>query len=94
MTDKPRPKTYRVQGSQQAARKITGFRALYFYYCYKLGIFPKGRPQNRERLHFLLREDLLKLNNISQEVRLLAQHQIDTAEQLALYKNRDEQNKS
>ena len=92
MTDKPRPKTYRVQGSRQAARKITGFRALYFYYCYKLGIFPKGRPQNRARLHFLLREDLLKLNNISQEVRLLAQHQIDTAEQLALYKKEQEVN--
>ena len=90
MTDKPRPKTYRVQGSRQAARKITGFRALYFYYCYKLGIFPKGRPQNRARLHFLLREDLLKLNNISQEVRLLARHQIDTAEQLALYKKEQE----
>ena len=92
MTDKPRPKTYRVQGSRQAARKITGFRALYFYYCYKLGIFPKGRPQNRTRLHFLLREDLLKLNNISQEVRLLARHQIDTAEQLALYKKEQEVN--
>lgn len=92
MTDKPRPKTYRVQGSRQAARKITGFRALYFYYCYKLGIFPKGRPQNRARLHFLLREDLLKLNNITQEVRLLARHQIDTAEQLALYKKEQEVN--
>ena len=92
MTDKPRPKTYRVQGSRQAARKITGFRALYFYYCYKLGIFPKGRPQNRARLHFLLREDLLKLNNISQEVRLLARHQIDSAEQLALYKKEQEVN--
>lgn len=92
MTDKPRPKTYRVQGSRQTARKITGFRALYFYYCYKLGIFPKGRPQNRARLHFLLREDLLKLNNISQEVRLLARHQIDTAEQLALYKKEQEVN--
>lgn len=92
MTDKPRPKTYRVQGSQQAARKITGFRALYFYYCYKLGIFPKGRPQNRARLHFLLQEYLLKLNNISQEVRLLARHQIDTAEQLALYKKEQEVN--
>lgn len=55
-------------------------------------IFPKGRPQNRARLHFLLREDLLKLNNISQEVRLLARHQIDTAEQLALYKKEQEVN--
>ena len=83
---KPKQKVYRVQGNLKATRKITGFRALYFYYCYKLGIFPKDRPQNRARLHFLLREDLLKLNNISQEVRLLARHQIDTAEQLALYK--------
>ena len=92
MTDKPKPKAYRVQGNWQATRKITGFRALYFYYCYKLGIFPKDRPQNRVRLHFLMREDLLKLNNISQEVRLLARHQIDTAEQLALYKKEQEVN--
>ena len=92
MTDKPKPKAYRVQGNWQATRKITGFRALYFYYCYKLGIFPKDRPQNRVRLHFLMREDLLKLNNISQEVRLLARHQIDTVEQLALYKKEQEVN--
>ena len=74
----------------QKARQITGFRALYLYYCYKLGVFPKRRPQNRARLHFLLREDLIKLNNISQEVRLLARHHIDTAEQLALYKKEQE----
>ena len=78
---------YRMQGSMKTVRKITGFRALYFHYCYKLGIFPKDRPQNRKRLHFLLREDLLKLNNISHEVRLLVRHKIDTAEQLSLYKN-------
>ena len=78
---------YRMQGSMKTVRKITGFRALYFHYCYKLGIFPKDRPQNRKRLHFLLRGDLLKLNNISQEVRLLVRHKIDTAEQLSLYKN-------
>lgn len=78
---------YRMQGSMKTVRKITGFRALYFHYCYKLGIFPKDRPQNRKRLYFLLREDLLKFNNISQEVRLLVRHKIDTAEQLSLYKN-------
>ena len=89
---KERKKVYSAQGKWQKTRKITGFRALYFYYCYKLGIFPKGRPQNRARLHFLLQEYLLKLNNISQEVRLLARHQIDTAEQLALYKKEQEVN--
>ena len=86
---KERKKVYSM-GKWQKMRKITGFRALYLYYCYKLGVFPKRRPQNRARLHFLLREDLIKLNNISQEVRLLARHHIDTAEQLALYKKEQE----
>ena len=86
---KERKKVYSMD-KWQKARQITGFRALYLYYCYKLGVFPKRRPQNRARLHFLLREDLIKLNNISQEVRLLARHQIDTAEQLALYKKEQE----
>lgn len=87
---KERKKVYSAQGKWRKTRKITDFRALYLYYCYKLGVFPKRRPQNRARLHFLLREDLIKLNKISQEVRLLARHHIDTAEQLALYKKEQE----
>ena len=85
-------KIYRVHSGWRRTGKVTGFRALYFYYCYKLGIFSKDRPQNRARLHFLLREDLLKLNHISQEVQLLARHRIDTAGQLALYKEKQEVN--
>lgn len=81
----------RLFGSLKTARKLTGFRALYFHYCYLLGIFPKNRPQqNRKRLHFLLREDLLKLDAITAETRLLIGHRIDTAEQLFCY--RDEVN--
>ncbi len=84
----PERKMHRVTlwGSFKKAKKITGFRALYFHYCYLLGIFPRNRPQNRKRLHFLLREDLLKLEAISQETRLLAVNRIDTAEQLVSYK--------
>ena len=89
-TPKERKKVYSAHGKWQKTRKTTGFRALYLYYCYKLGVFPKHRPQNGARLHFLLREDLTKLNNISQEVRLLARHHIDTAEQLALYQKEQE----
>lgn len=81
----------RLFGSLKKTRKITGFRALYFHYCYLLGIFPKNCPQqNRKRLHFLLREDLLKLDTITAETRLLVGHRIDTAEQLFSY--RDEVN--
>ena len=88
--EKPKqtPEILRVRliGSLKTARKLTGFRALYVHYCYLLGIFPKNRPQqNRKRLHFLLREDLLKLDAITAETRLLVRNRIDTAEQLFSY---------
>lgn len=84
----PKRKVYRarVKGDFKAPRKITGFRALYFHYCYLLGIFPKNQPKSNKRLHFLLREDLVKLDAISEEARLLARNHIDTAEQLSSYK--------
>lgn len=80
-----KPTRYRVSGNWQSRKKVTGFRALYFHYCYLLGVFPKGKQQNHKGLHFLLREDLIKLDAITQEVRLLAEHRIDTAEQLSSY---------
>ena len=76
----------RLRGNINGARKITGFRALYFHYCYLLGIFPKNQPRRNKRLHFLLREDLRKLDAISEETKLLVQNHIDTAEQLSFYK--------
>ena len=79
----------RLFGSLKKTRKITGFRALYFHYCYLLGIFPKNKPkQNRRRLHFLLREDLRKLDDITAETRLLVRNRIDTAEQLFCYRDK------
>ena len=78
---------YRVRGNLFHARKITGLRALYFHYCYLLGAFPKKQTgQNSKRLHFLLREDLAKLNTIISETKLLSRCQIDTAEQLFSYR--------
>lgn len=90
-TSEQKPEILRVRliGSLKTARKLTGFRALYVHYCYLLGIFPKNRPQqNRKRLHFLLREDLLKLDAITVETRLLIGHRIDTAEQLFSYRDK------
>lgn len=62
---------YHFSGKLKSAKKITGFRALYFHYCYLLEIFPKDRPKSNKRLHFLLREDLLKLDAISQAAKLV-----------------------
>ena len=77
----------RLFGNLEKTRKITGFRALYFHYCYLLGIFPKNNPKQNRRLHFLLREDLRKLDDITAETRLLVRNHIDTAEQLFSYQS-------
>lgn len=69
-------------------KKATGFRALYYHYCYLLGIFPQKKPSYpRTRVHHLLREDLMKMDAISEEAKLLARCQIDTAEQLSSYQS-------
>ena len=73
---------YLMKGSLKHTKKIGGLRGLYLHYCYKLGFFRKGRKQNPARLHFLLKDDLLKIEYIAQETRLLCRHHIDTAEQL------------
>lgn len=83
----PERKTRRaiLRGNFKDTRKITGFRALYFHYCYLLGIFPRNQPKNNKRLHFLLREDLIQMEAISEEMKLLARHRIDTGGQLLSY---------
>lgn len=78
-------KTYRitVKGNIHTTKKIGGLRGLYLHYCFLLGILPKNRPSvSPKQIHTLFREDLIKLEKISKETRLLCHYQIDTAEQL------------
>ena len=84
---KPEILRVRLIGSLKTARKLTGFRALYVHYCYLLGIFPENKPKQNRRLHFLLREDLRKLDTITAETRLLVKYRIDTSEQLFSYRD-------
>ena len=79
-------KVIRVKGSLKDAKKIGGLRGLYLHYCYKLGILPKNRKQNYARLHYLLKDDLMKMEAITQETRLLCRNRIDTVQQLLSYK--------
>ena len=79
-------KVFRVRGSLKGARKIGGLRGLYLHYCYKLGILPKNKKQDYARLHYLLKDDLMKMEAITNETRLLCRNHIDTAEQLLSYK--------
>ena len=66
-------------------RKIGGLRGMYYHYCYLLGYMPK-RYLKSYQISPALRDDLIKLNEISKEVRLLQEHRIDDLQQLFDYK--------
>lgn len=72
---------YHYKGDMKKARKLTGFRALYFHYMYKMGILPKNAP-NKKRVHFLLKEDLCFMDRITEETTLLCKKKINTLDDL------------
>ena len=74
-------------GNLKTVRRITGLRALYFSYLYKMGVLPKKREPNPNRVYFLFREDIRFVQNISREARLLATHGIDTGDQLTAHRD-------
>lgn len=63
--------------------KITwkGLRALYFHYLYML----RRAQRSQNEASFLLREDLIRLDVISAQAKLLGKNRIDTLEQLEEY---------
>ena len=81
----PEPKRCRFHGDLQQAKKATGFRALYFHYCYLLGVFPKKQNRQPGHVPHALREDLIRAEELTEEARLLSLHRIDTMEQLTDY---------
>ncbi len=82
----PTRKTVLFKGSIHRVRRLTGLRALYFYYLYRMGVLPKKREPNPKRVYFLFREDIRHMQNIARETRLLVKHGIDTDVQLAAHK--------
>ena len=88
----PQPRKVKFHGKMKPARKAVGFRALYYHYCYLLGIFPRNKRRLPRRAPPALREELLRGERFSQEVRLLSQYKIDTMEQLEAYQGKVEDN--
>ena len=83
------PRRARIFGSIHKVRKVTGLRALYFYYLYRVGILPKKRKhkQNPKQVYFLFREDIRHMQQLSREIWLMAKYGIDTDIQLAEHKD-------
>lgn len=85
------PKTYRSRQyvlltREHKIRKVGGLYGLYLHYCYKLGTLPKYKKQNPARVHYLLRDDLMKLDELTAQTTLLSKNHIGTTEELFIYK--------
>ena len=60
----------------------SGLEKLYLRYCYELGYLPRYR-QNPTKLHVLLKEDLLKCEQYSEQAKLLSKYHVNTDEDLS-----------
>ncbi|MBE5805982.1 MAG: relaxase [Clostridiales bacterium] len=65
-----------------------GFYGLYLHYCYLLKVFPKKYPY--QRLTPTIRADVRKMEEISNEARLLVRNNLKTNEQFFLFKTEKE----
>jgi hypothetical protein len=61
----------------------SGLEKLYLRYCYELGILPRVK-QNPTYLHIVLKEDLLKCDQYSEQAKLLCKYHVNTDEDLSL----------
>ena len=77
----PRIQYGRLHGGKPH-RKLTGLRALYYRYLYELGALPR-KPR---RPSYAVRQDVYKLDQRIRQMEFLSKHNIDTLEQLEIYR--------
>lgn len=78
------PRRYTVRGGRLPERrpqKLKGFRALYVYYLYLLGV---RRPRGARQYPFPIRAEVTKLHRYQRQMKLLQTYRIDTDQQLTL----------
>lgn len=69
----------KLRKGKRPLRRLTGLRALYFSYLYKMGALPR-KPF---RSSFAVREDIRRLDKRIAQMQFLSKHRIDNREQLA-----------
>ena len=69
-----------LRDAYQPQKRTTKIYRLYLYYCYQLGILPKGTTYHPVSPQ--LRANLRHLDDIDRQTRYLASHKIETVEEL------------
>ncbi len=85
-----KPKKYVFKGSFATVRKITGLKALYLYYCYRLGYLPK--KNQHKPLSPEMKEAWRKIDRYSNQVILISKYNlVDTDKVKQFISNNKEQ---
>ena len=86
-----KPRQYNLPTRENKIKKVGGLYGLYLYYCYRLGYLPKTKPPNLARIHYIFKDDLMKIDKLTAQVTLLGRNHIGTDQQLFSYKSKIEE---
>ena len=81
------PTTVTFGGKTKETHKLKGFHALYVKYMFRMGILPQHAPRN-SKVHFIFKEDLNYLDEITEQVTYLFKHEITDRESLNAHKEK------
>ena len=70
-----KPEKYVLKSSFKTVRKITGLRALYLYYCYRLGYLPK--KNQRKPLSPEMKQAWRKIDKLSNQGQLISKYNLN-----------------
>lgn len=78
---------YNLPTREHKIKKVGGLKGLYLHYCYKLGYLPKYN-QSPSKVHYIYRDDLLKMERIVEEAKFLVKENISTLDELKGYEDK------
>lgn len=80
-----KPQKYVFKGSFTTVKKITGLKALYLYYCYRLGYLPK--KNQHKPLSPEMKEAWRKIDRYSNQVILISKYNLDDTDKVEQFIN-------
>lgn len=80
-----KPQKYVFKGSFATVKKVTGLKALYLYYCYRLGYLPKKKQH--KPLSPEMKEAWRKVDRYSNQIRLIAKYNLDDTDKVKQFIN-------